>query len=215
MGTKIRPTAWGLRWAGLAAIVLATAPAAAQSNKILQIEEHWELQTGEPDPDRSAPQVTMVMSPHDSLDGLFFLFTLNHQSIPDYEPGGMQVQLWDGDAAYEASGADVLPLNQSNEVVRWTQRLKLEEGDVTFEIADGASDSWGAFGGSESLRITSESPLESLNNYRPAVSLTESQVGYGGNRVQSLVLKKLVWWTEDGESHELVAPIDIDADLDP
>ena len=34
-------------------------------------------------------------------------------------------------------------------------------------------------------------------------------------RVQRLLLKKLVWLTDDGETHELYAPIDIDADLDP
>ena len=51
--------------------------------------------------------------------------------------------------------------------------------------------------------------------YKPAISLTESQIGYADNRVRSLTLKKLVWSTDDGQTHQLSAPIDIHAGLDP
>jgi hypothetical protein len=54
-----------------------------------------------------------------------------------------------------------------------------------------------------------------LNGYRPAVSLTESQVSYAENRVISLTLTKLVWVTDDGEIHEMNAPIALDTSLDP
>ena len=63
-------------------------------------------------------------------------------------------------------------------------------------------------------RSASPRLTNALNTYRPAVSLTESQVGYAENRVVSLVLKKLVWTTEDGQVHEQNAPIPIDTSLD-
>jgi len=192
----------------------AATPAAAQS-KIVQIEEHWELSVGEPIAQVNSPQATMVMSPYSNLDGQYFAFTINHRSVPDYEPGGLQVQLWNGDEAIDSASFIAGPLNQANDDVHWVQRLKVEDGALLFEVVDGSSDSWGSFGGSGSLAFTSPTTLENLNGYRPAISLTESQVGYAGNRVQQLLLKKLVWVTDDGETHELLAPIDIDTDLDP
>ena len=44
-------------------IVMAVSPVLAESNRVISVEEHWELQLAEPDADRSAPQTTMVMSP--------------------------------------------------------------------------------------------------------------------------------------------------------
>ena len=88
-------------------------------------------------------------------------------------------------------------------------------GTITFEVVDGSCNSWGHFGNDGSLKLTSETSLHSLNAYKPAISLTESQIGYADNRVRSLTLKKLVWQTDDGQTHQLSAPIDIHAGLDP
>ena len=203
-------------WVIAVCLVLgATMSASAQSPKIVQIDEHWEMVVGEPDTQLSSPQATMIMSPQGNLDGQYFLFTINHRSVPSYEPGGMQVQLWNGNETADAESFSAGPLDQSSDVIEWVQRLKVENGTLSFEVVDGTSDSWGSFGGSGSLAFATPTSLEDLNGYRPAVSLGESQVGYAGNRVQRLLLKKLVWLTDDGETHELQAPIDIDADLDP
>src|SRR3954469_18763600 len=91
---------------GLAALlagagIVAGAPALADSNKVVSVEEHWELQLSQPDSELSAPQVTMVMSPKHDVSGTYFLFTLNHVTQPEYQPGGMQVQAWDGDTLSE------------------------------------------------------------------------------------------------------------------
>lgn len=190
------------------------AEAALAQSDIVQIEEHWELVIGEPDSSVSAPQAAMVMSPHSDLDGQFFLFTINHRSAPSYEAGGLQVQLWNGDEVVDTESWGSSVLDQANDTVAWVERLSVADGSLTFEVLDGSSDSWGGFGG-ESLSIVVPTDLESLNGYRPAISLGESQVGYAGNRVQRLLLKKLRWQTADGEWHELHAPIDIDTDLDP
>lgn len=192
------------------------APAFADSPKVVQIEEQWELVVGEPDTGLSAPQATMVMSPTGNLDSTYFLFTLNCRNLPDYQPGGVQVQHWEGDSVVDSGTGSVSePLSQLADTVSWTQRVSLHDSTVTFEIVDGSSDSWGHFGNEGSLKLTSETSLRSLNSYKPAISLTESQIGYADNRVKSLILKKLVWLTDDGQTHQLTAPIDIHAGLDP
>jgi hypothetical protein len=194
---------------------LLAAPAPAQNPRVVHLEEHWELKLAQPDKDRSAPQTTMVMSPNGELDGLHFFFTLNHSSVPDYEPGGMQVQAWDGEQLLGDHVADEGgPLGYAEETVRWVQRLSLGDGTLNFQIADGESETWGAFGGDD-LSLSVSTSLTSLNDYKPAISLTESQVSYAENRVVSLTLTKLVWTTDDGEVHELSAPIAIDTSLDP
>jgi len=196
------------------AVALIAAPAGAQT-KVVMVEEHWELQLGQPDPDTSAPQASMVMSPTDDSEGVFFMFTLNHQNSPDYEPGGMQIQIWNGTELVDCgTGNESGTLSNSAEAVSWVQRIELNEGELTFGIHDGASETWGAFGGSD-LSLSTPTNLTCLNAYRPAVSLTESQIGYAENRVVSLVLTKLVWMTDDGVVHEQNAPIPLETSLDP
>jgi hypothetical protein len=195
------------------ASILLASPALAQSTKVVSVEEHWELQLAEPDTDRSAPQTTMVMSPTADLSGTHFLFTLNHVSAPDYQPGGMQVQLWDGeDQVQQSVGHDSATLQHSNETVRWVHRLSLDNGTLHFQVSDGTSETWPSFGGDD-LSLSVASSLSSLNGYHPSVSIGESQVSYAENRVTSLTLTKLIWVTDDGQVHELDAPIPIDVSL--
>ena len=183
--------------------------------EIVSIEEHWELNLGEPDSASSSPQVSMVMSPTGHLEGSFFVFTLNHQSAPEWTPGGMQVQFWNGEEILDSKvGSHEEALHHVDEVVTWVQRTTVHDGELTFEITSGQSDSWGAFGGGD-LKFTAETQLANLNGYRPAVSLEESGVAFAGNRVRSLILRKLRWTDAEGHVYEMAAPIDVDADLDP
>lgn len=185
----------------------------AESPRVVLVEEHWELRIAQPDYDRSAPQTTMVMSPTGNVDGLHFLFTLNHGTVPEYASGGLQVQEWNGDDFVRSrTVSEGITIDNSEEVIHWTQRISLQDGYLKFQIRDGESDTWGNFGHGLSLWV--ESSQSSLNSYRPSVSLTESQVNYAENRVTSLTLTKLVWVTEDGQTHEQNAPIPIDTSLD-
>jgi hypothetical protein len=186
---------------------------AQSSTKVVAIEEHWELQLGQPDADTSAPQITMVVSPDRDIEAMHFLFTLNHINVPEYQPGGMQVQVWDNTNLVGSAAAGSGALSHDAEVVRWVQRMSLEDNTLHFKILNGESDTWGTFGGDD-LSLSEPTSLSSLNRYRPSVSLAESQVNYAENRVVSLTLTKLVWVTEDGEVHELNAPIPLDMSLD-
>lgn len=188
----------------------------ADAAKVIAIEEFWELSVGGPESPRCAPQVSMVISPEDHLEGDWFLFTLNHHTFPNFVAGGHQLQRWSkGDVLATAESHRVDVLATEGETVRWTQRMTLQDGVLSLQVKDGTSQTWGTFGQGSSLKLSVPSTLTSLNGYRPAVSLEQSGITYAGNRVSSLVLLKLRWTTDDGQSHELVAPIDIDTDLDP
>lgn len=201
----------------LAASVLSIASGTnAVAEDVLLIEEHWELRVGGPDTARSAPQVTMTMSPTGDVENDFFLVTLNHWSYPTFAAGGIQIQRWNDEDCYEVkSGENKALLDTDTEVITWTQRISLVDGKLKFEVVDGNSHSWGSFGVGNKLSLTHPTQLVRLNAYRPAVSLEQSGISYAGNRVSSLVLKRLRWQTIDGEFHELIAPIDIATDLDP
>jgi hypothetical protein len=183
---------------------------------IVAVEEHWEIQLGAPDEESITPQVCMVTSPTGSLDDLFFAFTLNHHTAPDWSPGGTQVQVWSGeDLVDSVSGPETGTLNQNNETVSWVQRTELTGGKLVFQVLNGNSTSWGNFGDPGELKIVLDTELANLNAYRPAISIQQSGVSFGGNRVRSLVLQKLRWIDSLGNAYELTAPIDVDADLDP
>ncbi|MCI0332729.1 MAG: hypothetical protein L0228_05860 [Planctomycetes bacterium] len=189
-----------------------TAPVWGQS-RVVSVEEHWELRLGQPDAEVSAPQTTMVISPKGDLDGVHFLFTLNHVTVPQYEAGGMQVQLWDGENFVDSATGSGGTLAQDQEVITWVQRVTLEDGALKFQVLQGASETWGNFGG-DPLTLSVATNLANLNSYRPGVSIAESQVSYAENRVVSLILTKLVWIKENGDVSEMNAPIPVDTSLE-
>lgn len=197
------------------ALLVAAGPSWA--GDVVEIEEHWSLAVGGPDALRTAPQVSMVMSPSGGIDSDFFLLSLNHWSYPGFEPGGVQLQHWQGeDWRSSKSASSELPLDTDGETIRWAQRLTLAGCNLTYEVFNATSSTWGDFAGNDALKVTTHTELARLNGYLPATSLKESGIGYAGNRVSSLVLEKIRWrFDGEDEFHEMVAPIDIDADLDP
>jgi hypothetical protein len=198
-----------------AVCVVATSSASAQIfPSVVQIEEHWELQIAQPEGDISAPQTTMVMSPIADLSDVHFLFVLNHVNAPGFEAGGMHAQYWDGDnLVQEAIAGETGALESSGEVIRWVQRMTIADGVLTFEVVNGESDTWGAFGGGD-LSFSVPTSLTKLNGYLPGLSIGESQVSYAENRVTSLVLTKLRWVKSNGQEFEQNAPIPVDTSLD-
>jgi hypothetical protein len=189
----------------------------AQEQQIVDVEEEWLLEIGEPNADANAPQASMVMSPFADLSGEYFMFLLNHKTQPDYSAGGLQVQVWSGDDVedYRDNSQDN-EIVQTAEVVRWTQKLtNTGDGWVKMQITNGSSSTWGSFGDTWGLRNWIYTGSNNLNSYQPQISITESGIGYAGNRVASLTLQRITWTMSDGQQYEIHAPIDIDSDLDP
>ena len=85
------------------------------------------------------------------------------------------------------------------EVVTWTQAMSYEDGILSFEITNGHSATWGNFGGEGYLKSAAqETEITTLSQYSPATSVSNSGVGFAGNRVASLVLKRARLIMSDG-----------------
>lgn len=200
----------------LALLLAAFCTTAPADSHVVKVEETWQLSVGEPNDSRNAPQITMVMSPFSDLESDYFIFELNHRTKPSYVAGGMQVQRWfNGQHYCTHNNWKSGTMNSTGETAVWTQELTIDEGKVTFQIRNGQSLTWGQFGGQGHLKSTATTGLPNLNSYRADISINESGIGYAGNRVSSLILQRIKWTMSDGQTYELNAPIDIDADLDP
>ena len=206
----------GVAVAAVTISCLSSQATATNEVEIVKVEETWELQVGNPNTVRNAPQVTMVMSPYVEADCDHFLFVLNHRTAPEYSVGGMQLQVWnDEEIVDHRNGPSGAALSTENETITWTQEMSVENGVVTMKIKDGTSQSWGDFGGQGYLQASIVTGQSTLNSYRPYVSLSESGISFAGNRVASLTLQRVRWTLSDGRVYQYVAPIDIDSDLDP
>ena len=202
---------WPFRWLLVTAILLAcTGVAWAQSEPtVMHVEEDWELVIGEPDPNTASPQILCVISPVGHVESLHSSLQLNHHNtfeldengFPIFEAGGMQFEVWEGETPLRERKFPITAvLATPGEVVTWTQSMDLESGKLTFEIKNGSSSAWGNFGGEGYLKpYPVNTTLTNLNGYDPAVSVQNSGVSYAANRVQSLILKRVRYYTSTGE----------------
>ena len=197
---------------GLLTMVLAVVwvgAASAETPPIVRVEEDWEVVIGTPDPTTSGPQVICTISPTGNVDSFHATLELNHHDIPSFAPGGVQFEIWQGDVALnERKFPDTSLLNIPGEIITWTQAMELADGELYFEIINGTSDpdTWGSFGGQGYLKGSVETTLTDLNQYDPEVSVANSGASYAGNRVQSLVLKKVRVYLSTGEMYEDTVP---------
>jgi hypothetical protein len=170
---------------------------------IVRVEEEWELVVGSPHADSIAPQVVCAFSPVGHLQSRHATFELNHQTLPEPVSGGLQLQTWNGEIPLRSRKfPNNAVMAQPGETIRWTQVMQVSEGELKFEIINGSSTTWGAFGGQGYLKASTPTYLTNLNGYNPSVSTSNSGVSYAANRVTSLVLKKIRIVTSDGQVME-------------
>jgi hypothetical protein len=158
---------------------------------IVQVEEEWELRVLTTDPLQDAPQVSTWMSPTSDLDSVHFGFDLNHTRHSKEVGGGFQCKAMDGESMMdEKILSSSVKLEHSEEVVRWTQVMSVHGGRLYFSLKSGSSQSFGAFGGSET-RVSAASPVASLNSYSHEASQSWAGVGFASNRVAHLKLVRV------------------------
>jgi len=206
----MRYARFALWFGGFTLIVLSgnwsSSRSAYGADDLICVEEDWELKVIAPDPNLQAPQVTTIISPSGDLDGIYAAFDLNHQSLPRFKGGGMQLQLWQGAAPQESQNADTnASLLHEGETVTWTTRMVVFEGYLAFQIRHGHSETWGDFGGEDFTTIL-ETNLCNLNDYNTEVTLASSGIGFAANRVQSLKLNAVRYYGRNGLQYEDNSP---------
>jgi hypothetical protein len=160
-----------------------------------------------------APQLTTMISPTADTNSYYAAFSINHRSQPEFDAGGLQLQLWNDDvpiSLHNSTDNAMLNYYEDEELVTWTQVMAIEEGRLVFKVINGHSQTWGHFGGDD-FAVSTPTTLTSLSQYLPSVSVNNSGISYAENRVHSLVIHRVRWITADGritesENHFVVFP---------
>jgi hypothetical protein len=183
----------------IAGTLIAAGVCQAQWADVTKIEEDWELVIGTPDAGVAAPQTTCTIAPAGNLNGLHATLELNLRSQPSFSPGGVQLQLWNGEQLLATrTYVNYSALSTANETITWTQVVRKNGANLIFEVSTGSSNTWGDFGGEGYLRASVDGSLLNLDTYSPDVSVANSGIGFAANRVQSLKLKQVRVTTSSG-----------------
>jgi len=188
---------------GPSAFVVAADP---EPTTVVRVEEDWQLVLIEPDNVAESPQFHTIMAPSTRLDYVYLQSTWNYHESPDYMPGGLQLQAWRGDDCVFAEG--YLPsqrLSTQGETITWTQALSTDGHFLRFEILNGNSSTWGTFGGS-TMRLVGNIQVPNLNGYTPEMSVENSGVTYGTNRVIVLAITGVRYYGSEGLLYEDYTP---------
>ena len=164
---------------------------------VMQVEEDWELVLAEPAAVKTAPQLETMISPVGNIDSVFARTTWNYREFPDFQAGGMQLQAWHHDAFLAKTDFGTNDLSTVSETVTWTQVLKTDGTVLTLKITDGNSITWGA-SSSDNSTLVGVVQLPNLNGYRTDVSVANSGVTFGANRVVRLRIKEVRRYNADG-----------------
>ncbi len=180
---------------------------AVDPTDIVRVEQDWKLVVTTPDVNSCGPQVSTVLSPVNHVQWRHMTFEINHQSVPNFVAGGMQLQTWWGESPI---GSHKFPnpsvMSTDNETVEWTQCMEFDSGNLEFEIINGTSTTWGNFGGQGYLKATVPTYLNDLNAYSTNTSVENSGVVFASNVVGTLVLKRVRTYRADGQMQEDATP---------
>lgn len=175
----------GLLLAAGALLTAGPATAFADTPHVMLVEEDWELVLAAPSTVKTAPQLETIISPTSDLNSVFARTTWNYREEPDFLAGGMQLQAWQGDAFLAKTNFGSNDLSTVSETIRWTQSIQTDGSVLTLKISNGQSTTWGAFGGT-SLMLQGIVNIPNLNAYDTSVSVANSGITFGANRVMHL-----------------------------
>jgi hypothetical protein len=163
-----------------------------------RVEEDWVLVV---DGTASAdgPQVNTVMSPTADLSQSAVSLGINYCQTPAFAAGGLQVLVFNQNGLASSSTLATSAINAS-ETVKWTQRMKISQGNVQFSIPSMTSSAWGSVG-SDSVLASLSTSDDTLKGYSPATSAASSGGAWKTKGLTSLTLvqvryylgKTLIW----------------------
>lgn len=152
-----------------------------------EVQEDWVLVIQQTSPDETAPQIATIISPVENIEAEYGVLELNHTTQPDYSDGGIQLQRWNGTFL-----TDYRPpvsnnrLTTPNETISYTMVMKINNGNLVFNVQNGSSQTWGTFGGNGDRLVTqTSSAYADLSRYDRKVSTDHTRVCFASNLVAS------------------------------
>jgi hypothetical protein len=139
----------------------------------------------------------------------YFQVQLNHSADENFLGGGFRVAAIQNEWSADEARSDTREvIRVDGDVVRWTSVMAIREGELLFAIKNGTSQSWGDFGGPEYLVRMPAQGLNDLSGYTPIQSVGDVDLGFGSNRVQSLILLRIRAYRADGSYETVEANLD-------
>lgn len=161
-----------------------------------RIEEDWQVVIANPDPSVTGPQITTCMSPVTDSSTPFVAFDLNYRDFPSFRAGGVQVKVYSGESVLDSETQGSAICETANETITWTQRMSLSGGTVSYVVVNGQSTTWGQFGqGQGLLGVGFTTSLGSFASYSPDTSVAKSGVSWQSNRVTSMTLLRVRYYS--------------------
>jgi hypothetical protein len=142
------------------------------------------------------PQFHTVMAPLANTDSYYAQVIWNYRELPDFVPGGLQLQSWNADTLIRTRSVGDTQLSTSAETIFWTQALETNGLALVFQIQNGQSLTWGTFG--KDMMISWDASIPDLSGYTTDGSVANSCITYGGNRVNILALVQVRYYGASG-----------------
>ena len=188
-------------------IITAASRGQADEPTVWKVEEDWELQINEPEDDTNSPQVTFFITPSVGFDGTYFQLQMNYFADEDYSAGGFHVAAVRADAILdEARSENQSLLSVEGDTIRWTSVAAVVDDTLLFAVKDGDCTSWGEFGGPEYLVRMSALSTDDFSGYSYEQSVSSVDVGFGGNRVNEVRLKRVRLYYSSGDVATVTVP---------
>jgi hypothetical protein len=159
--------------------------------QVTRVEVDWEVRVREADYESFSPQISIIMANRRDLTGEFAEFRLN----PDYEgiQGGMQIDTWLGtERLAESSHLPRPALATISERITFTTVATAGESQTKYSLEGVHCNSWGDVSDSEIAPCHTVG--EGLIRFSMNLTLNESEVEYGHNRVDYVIAKEVRYY---------------------
>ncbi|TWU02801.1 hypothetical protein [Stieleria varia] len=194
-----RPT---VLFALLAVSLISSRTLCADEPNVFLIEEDWELVINDPAPAINSPQVAFFMYPDAGREDVYFQLQMNYAAEEGYSSGGFRVSAILGETPVDEERSRTREtLNMDGDRLRWTSAMAIFDGQLMYAVKDGQGIQWGSFGGPDYLVRMDRDGISNLNQYDPAKSIEAVDIGFGGNRVSSIRLRRVRYIDTTGNVH--------------
>ena len=195
----------GLLLTGLCLASASNSLQAEEERTLIKVEEDWEALITEADEDSCSPQIINVISPVQTLSGLYGMVELNHNSFPTFNEGGIQLQGRTGeDLNWARSFAYDRRLRHSYDRLQYTVGLRVlqeeyfDNADLLLIVKKVASKSWGNLN-NDVMVLGLRMEDATLDDYSPEFSVASSSVHVGAHRVASMYMKECRRYYSNGD----------------
>ncbi|MCO6043584.1 hypothetical protein NG895_06665 [Aeoliella sp. ICT_H6.2] len=166
--------------------LMATATQAAPAPKeVVIVEIRFALTLNDTDVMKSSPQFyTCVPLGNDKC----FVITWNYFDQPSFCPGGVQCQVWDNGTLLSVQEIPASELYVNGDVIRWTQKIWVSQGDCYMSLNGLSSSTWGSSLSTAETLVCPNTGMINLNSFSVAEVVKESGIQHGHNRVVSFTV---------------------------